>query len=134
MREILFRAKRLKEYDKDENWVYGVPCMNYKDECEMHTSDSVRLVNPETIGEFTGLYDKNGVKVFEGDVVNYFDKDFLNHEVIYTNGCFMFRFISIFTQRARNTKQEPIFDNISMCGKVIGNIYDNPELLDDTIS
>ena len=138
MCEILFRGKRT---DNGE-WVKGYYC-NLGGNHPRILKENIFIgkigmvlefknidVLPETVGQYTGLTDKNGTKIFEGDIVSYFKKDILNSEVIYKDGCFMFRFISEFTQRMRQSKQEPIFDNVSMCGEVIGNIHDNPELLE----
>ena len=144
MREILFRGKRYdnKEwveggyipFDVDSGYTYIVEPYNYAS--TLSALDLIKLnsilVIPDTVGQYTGLTDKNGKKIFEGDIVSYFNKEILNSEVIYKDGCFMFRFISEYTQRMRQTKQEPIFDNVSVCGEIIGNIWDNPEILKNT--
>lgn len=130
MREILFRGKR-----KDNGeWVQGnYLCLHKSDDTDLHIIvDEHGIYNPivpETDGEFTGFTDKNGKMIFEGDIVNYFGKDFLNSLVTFDKGSFWFEFLSEYTRKIRNQKRDLIFSNVSVCGKVIGNIYDNPELL-----
>lgn len=124
MREIKFRAKRT---DTGE-WVYGdlkhVQRICTKEEAEQNgrrTEPVVRIANydvdEETIGQFTGLYDKNGMAVFEGDLLRGYD-----HVVVvqWFDGGFC---------GIKSDIIEPLMYLAVEDGEVIGNIHDNPELL-----
>lgn len=125
MREILFRGKREDNGEWFEGGLvhrtlyYGDPCDDYVivenaefdyDYYEAHT------VIPETVGQFTGLTDKNGKKIFEGDIVKH--EYGAVKEVKYCRG-FFFPFVAFPEYRCLSA------DNC----EVIGNIHDNPELL-----
>ena len=126
MREILFRGKDIKG-----NWYEGLLAHNIaKDEWYISNKAGISTayqVRPETIGQFTGLTDKNGTKIFEGDIVEYTTKLSRNTEEIVN----VYE-IKYSKEQARFIAFLPngVFDPVAMrYGKVIGNIYDNPELI-----
>jgi uncharacterized phage protein (TIGR01671 family) len=144
MREILFRGKAINREDgfnyrtnyKNGDWVYGLLTKNYNEEYDFAAEMTNEIgisgieVDYKTIGQYTGYTDKNGVRIFEGDIVNYFGKDFLNSLVTFDKGSFWFEFLSEYTRKIRDQKRDLIFANVSLCGEVIGNQYDNPELVE----
>jgi uncharacterized phage protein (TIGR01671 family) len=87
-------------------------------------------VDPDTVGQFTGLVDKNEVKIFEGDIIRIYDSDYeeySDHQVKFAHGVFG---VDNWTGKLLTTL------SFFMCGndseysvEVIGNIYDNPGLL-----
>ena len=137
MREILFRAKAINrdpdgEYRtnyKNGDWVYGLitrPCIERFDlSAEMRNEDGVDgiEVDYDTAGQFTGLTDKNGVKIFEGDIIRYGDTI---HRVVYEqrNGTAYFGLV----YSPIETLPFGHYQDLRQL-EVIGNIYDNPELM-----
>ena len=77
-------------------------------------------VDPETVGQYTGLTDKNSVKIFEGDIVQAFTRYGTKHiyPIKYRNGTYWFG----------NWNWIEFLDRFQF-REVIGNIYDNPELI-----
>lgn len=131
MREILFRGKR----EDAGKWVYGyyahLPSaagaadMIYVPASDPDDSNHTVFVDPETIGQFTGLTDKNGVKIFEGDIVKYGNT---LHEVVFCDFAGNAYFGIWFADRGEIWPFSPSVPANRMT--VIGNIYDNPELID----
>lgn len=135
MREILFRGQTRRKGEKvwmdgspvDSNWVegYGV-CMGKGDFSVIYAGSHVEkfTVYTDTVGQFTGLTDKNGKKIFEGDIVRCNrtmcdSKEMVGH-IVYDDCCF--------SVKENKTPNQPAMD---LCDdfEVIGNIHDNPELL-----
>lgn len=120
-REILFRGKRVGNGE----WVYGVPIQSYDGDWQICTDSYKCTVIPETIGQFTGLTDKNGTKIFEGDILNFFDNDgeYTNYEIVWFGN--KWAVVMCGTN---------IADDLDMffCeySDIIGNIHDNAELLE----
>ena len=117
MREILFRGKTL-----EREWVQGdlsqhttgkkfIRCKNKNALCSCE-------VIPETVGQYTGLTDKNGKKIFEGDIVKCFSSDYIGTPKI--------NLIKVEDMTDYNTM---VYLNCSDRLVIIGNIHDNPELL-----
>ncbi len=126
MREIKFRG-----YSEDlDKWVYGdllqyrVLPIIFDGECEQHECFH------SSIGQYTGLKDKNGEEIYEGDIITTdLERNYLIVE--YRNGAFMLNcndgledYYDIFFA----TSDEPT--EVYKYGEVIGNIYENPELLE----
>lgn len=135
-REILFRGKRV---DNGE-WVYGYVLIdnaqcswknNGKCKCQHdgtdafmfvwndygHGYDDIEVV-PDTIGQYTGIKDKNGKRIFENDIIQYdeeqFPFEFCGPEIV------------TWDYGVLSTIEEHL---IEYC-EIIGNIHDNPELID----
>ena len=125
MREILFRGKRT---DCDA-WVEGDLIQAFRENqlssCSIMPNTPTAYcwkVDPETVGQFTGLTDKNGVKIFEGDIVT----GYFNHEKI-VGYIFYGGNAQFFIQR--DGIYGIALDNSDCWLEVIGNIHDNPGLL-----
>lgn len=86
---------------------------------------SYGAVDPETVGQYTGVTDKNGTKIFEGDIVKYGDTV---HNVVFEqrNGTAFFGLV----YSTLETLSFGYYQDLKQI-EVIGNIYDNPELLGD---
>lgn len=128
MREILFRGKRV---DNGE-WVEGdfYHRIVHIDTFHQNTvvsaievfdgknplSIAYYTVDPETVGQYTGLKDKNGKRIFEGDVLSL--RTGRPHVVKFEEGSF------VLTDTAISIRYACKFE-------IIGNIHDNPELLED---
>lgn len=131
MRPIKFRGKG----KKDGKWYFG----NLYDR-DIYGRTHICTINrgcfnidPNTVGQFTGLYDKNGNEIYEGDIIGCHNPN-IKHLIFYNEK--QGRFMAALNGDIEN-------DFIGVCGlddsrwtgskKVIGNVYDNPELLKEEL-
>ena len=161
MREILFRGKESREnggfvegayYHQTE--FYGHKEFNKRIKVDEHyiitSTDELEdnmmtfsAVFPETIGQYTGLTDKNGKKIFEGDILKGYVYPFFNEEkdefnyfaevVWFENspafGCVTHKNPLSKVNGISSGNTDYLEDFYSNCWEIIGNIHDNPELL-----
>lgn len=135
MREILFRGKRIDNgewiygfyfYDSFYNKAYitaGRYCMGARERKPNQRIINAFEVDQKTVGQYTGLTDKNGTKIFEGDIVKYGDTV---HNVVFEqrNGTAYFGLV----YSTLETLSFGYYQDLKQI-EVIGNIYDNPELM-----
>ena len=129
MRTIKFRARR-----KNGKWVVGNFINHFSTYFKTEERHSIFLpkpendnggywvedIDPETVGQFTGLYDCDGKEIFEGDILDF---NGLTVEVRFVRGVFAFLANGDLDEELCGDCRTDLF------AKVIGNVHDNPELL-----
>lgn len=125
MRKYMFRGK-----NEDGKWVYGDLIIEKHgtficDDLETGWMDD--KVDPSSIGMFSGLYDKEGNPIFEGDILRWTDDDGEDcfFRVAFLHGAFL----TVSKGQKEEKANELLYDNLSLQGEVVGNIYDDPELM-----
>lgn len=133
-REMLFRGKHIHEMDSNEHlngtWVHGY--LSDKNYINDKSLEGEFMVDENTICQYTGLTDKNGKKIFEGDIVRYGEicgeVKFGLHESNWQICKYNQGFYIEFPEEDLYRKELGYYENKVV---VIGNIYDSPKLLED---
>ena len=134
MREYKFRAKIKKPYV--DKWVYGY----LVSECYISEKNELGYtpVRKETVGQYTGLHDKNGKEIYEGDIIEFsydmfvgnFDTFVAKGKVVFEEGAF---YVEAFENERTTEGEAYLLYSINLDTiEVIGNIYENKELLNET--
>lgn len=124
MRDIIFRGIGIKSRE----WVYGayVPAMD-EDDCDsiIDEQGEHHIVFSDTVGQYTGMKDKNGKKIFEGDIMSLVTEfgDTIIREIQFIDGTFC----------VIGEREDDLYGlswAIEKCDGIVGdNIHDNPDLL-----
>lgn len=132
-REILFRGINFQK-----EWIYGdlihsyakddVAIVYYKEGRKTPTFDAVFS---ESVGQYTGLKDKNGKEIFEGDIVKGVShkSDSCISELIPFDVIGVVGYHKEYQTLEVRTRQASLHIEVAIKGEVIGNIHDNPELM-----
>lgn len=131
MREIIFRGKRID----NGKWVYG-DLAHFPDKINIDPHEHGQpwrgyAVIPETVGQYTGLTDKNGKRIFEGDMVAFREfKTVYKGKVVFNEKTCGFEIwfstaVGSYGEKATHTVN---FANIDYI-EIIGNIHDNSKLI-----
>ena len=137
--DVLFRGKVMNPQSKNNNkWAYGgvYHCTRETDKWMIITDEEWHCVDPNTIGQFTGVVDKNGTKVFEGDVISTLYHGECLMDVRWNCEILQWELTKIGTpiwQRSKSNTMDLAEITIETVygdepwSVIVGNIYDNPE-------
>lgn len=135
MREIIFKGKRTDTGEWVEGFYSNELYANKHYISKWYYGSYAELQNfeviPETVGQFTGLKDCNGKKIFEGDIVKCFDitrhrENEAISKIVFFDGAWLLHESEDYGVYLYNYKQ---IENGLLYIEIIGNIHDNPELL-----
>lgn len=137
MREILYRAKAINRDSgyhrtnyKNGDFVYGLVTRLYDERFEnlpAVMTDTYGIsgieVDYSTIGQYTGLTDKNGTRIFEGDILKYINEDNEPHYITV-----VFEDCAFLIDDCGFLDPDLLTSYVCLGLEVVGNIFENPEL------
>lgn len=130
-REILFRAKRIDNGEWVEGDLHVIDCKHP----HIHCNGISYRIDVNTIGQFTGLTDKNGVQIFEEDILLDYEIELESQQdisgkfpVVYDSSKCQFSIDNSFKKDGSNLVNFVEYFDVENL-EVVGNIHDNPELL-----
>ena len=132
MREIRFRAKAINDGFYKGEWVHGY---YLKSLCGGELVDVITdgaheiPIQIDTLGQYTGVLDENGVEVCEGDIISTGNALLSKFAVEYKYGCFGFYFCSFHPIGGAPEHDYHDFESDECGFEVVGNIFDNKELI-----
>lgn len=118
MRKIKFRGHNGTE------WIYSETIMQDGDMCYMLNNDTGEWESVSYLGQYTGLKDRNNKEIYEGDIIRESDGDggYIYAKVVYYKDGFM--------GKEKGFEPEYPISDFQNEVEVVGNIYENPELLE----
>ncbi|MBJ2188143.1 MAG: hypothetical protein JFR41_05900 [Muribaculaceae bacterium] len=123
MRPIKFRGKTTA----NGHWVYGSLIAYNNGACAIRNSKSEPWVDPSTVGQFTGLRDCTGKEIYEGDILERYNEHGITMHINYFGS--QFGCVQHWDGVGNEGSWYPLDNYFMEQWEVIGNIHDNPELL-----
>lgn len=132
MREILFRGKRIDNGEWETGFFVTerLGCSDAKYFITDKMTGYHTPVDPATVGQYTGLIDKNGVKIFEGDIVRDDIQNKIGYVIFLQQEAGYVVVYKHYDRRLLGHRNRGSFHDCDINLEVIGNIHDSPELLE----
>lgn len=128
------RAIKFRAWDGKKMWQYAVPLLS-----KAHNGGTINVSDNEDgsfnqfingeLTQFTGLHDKNGKEVYEGDIVSIMDCEPSLYKICYWEQVFKWG-VKYLGEDLTNWQEENLEEFDSYCVEVVGNVFENPELLE----